>query len=155
MVFQQKKLLNYYSKKLTPVEINYITGNKKMFAVVVAWKHWRHLTEKKKHKMIVHTDHKKLIFFLETKQLNPRQVRWLKKFTCYDFAIKYIKNENNVGADVLSKKPDYKNPNKLIKPLLVKNGNYMQIAEATEKNNDIIKNVHDSKLAGHQKFFKT
>ena len=91
-----------------------------MFAVVVALKHWRHLTQGTKHKMFVHIDHKRLMFFLETKQLSPRQIRWLKKLACYDFAIKYIKNENNVGADVLSKKPDYKNPNKLIKPMLVK-----------------------------------
>ena len=38
--------------------------------------------------------------------------------------------------------------------MLVKNGNYMQITETTEKN-DIIRNVHDSKLTGHQKIFKT
>ena len=155
MVFQQRIFLDYYSKKLTPVETNYITGNKKMFAVVVTLKHWRHLTQKTKHNMLVYIDHKKLIFFLETKQLNPKQIRWLKKLACYDFAIKYIKNENNVGADALSKKPDYKNPNKLIKPMLVKNGNYMQVTEATEKNNDIIRNVHDTKLAEHQKNLKT
>ena len=44
MVFQQGKFLDYYSRKLTPIETNYITGNKKMFAVMVALKHWRHLT---------------------------------------------------------------------------------------------------------------
>ena len=92
---------------------------------------------------------------METKQLNPKQIRWLKKPACYDFAIKYIKNENNVGADALSKKPDYKNPNKFIKPMLVKNGNYMQITETIEKNNDIIRNVHDTKLTEYQFFLKT
>ena len=104
--------------------------------------------------MFVHIDHKRLMFFLEIKQLSPRQVRWFEEFACYDFAIKYIKSENNVGADVLSRKPDYKNPNKLIKPMLVKNGNYMQITEATKKNNDIIKNVHDTRITGHQFFLK-
>ena len=105
--------------------------------------------------MFVHIDHKKLMFFLETKQLNPKQVRWLKKFACYDFAIKYIKSENNIGADALSRNPDYKNPEKLIKPMLVKKGDYMQITEATEKNNDIIRNANDTKLTGHQRIFKT
>ena len=147
--------MDYYSKKLTLTEKNYTTGDKNMFAVVVTLKHWRHLTQKAKHKMFVHIDHKRLMFFLETKQLSPRQVRWLKELACYDFAIKYIKNENNVGADALNRKPDYKNPNKFIKPMLVKNGNYMQITETTEKNNDIIRNVHDTKIAGHQKIFKT
>ena len=74
MVFKQKKLLDYYSRKLTPAETNDTTGNKKMFAIMVALKHWRHST-KKKHKMFVHTDHKKLMFSLETKQLSPKQIR--------------------------------------------------------------------------------
>ena len=39
--------------------------------------------------------------------------------------------------------------------MLVKNGNYMQITEAIEKNNDIIRNIHDTKITGHQKIFKT
>ena len=105
--------------------------------------------------MFVYIDHKKLMFFLETKQLNPKQIRWLEKLACYDFAIKHIKYENNVGADALSRKPNYKNPNKFIKPMLVKNGNYIQITEATEENNEIIRDVHDTKLTGHQFFFKT
>ena len=126
-----------------------------MFAVVIALKHWRHLTQKTKHKMFVHTDRKKIFFFLETKELSQKQIRWLKKFACYDFAIKYIKGENNVGADVLSRKPDYKNLKKLIKPMLIRNGNYMQIAEATEKNENIIKNAHDTELIGHQGILKT
>ena len=92
IVFQQKKFLDYYSKKLTLAETNYTTGDKKLFVVVVALKHWRYLTQKIKHKMLVHIDNKKLMFFLETKQLNPKQVRWLKKLACYDIAIKYIKN---------------------------------------------------------------
>ena len=83
--------------------------------------------------MFVHIDHKRLMLFLKTKQLNLKQIRWLKKLACYDFAIKYIKNENNVGADALNRKPNYKNLNKFIKPMLVKNGDYMQITEATEK----------------------
>ena len=39
MVFQQKNPLDNYSRKLTPAEINYITKNKEMFAVVMALKH--------------------------------------------------------------------------------------------------------------------
>ena len=155
MIFQQGKFLDYYSRKLTPVEANYTIGDKEMFAVVVALKYWRHLTQGTKHKVIVHIDHKGLMFFLKTKQLSPRQVRWLKELACYDFAIKHIRGENNIGADALSRRPNYQNPNKPIKPMLVKKSDYMQIIEATEKNNDIIKEIHDIKKAGHQGIFKT
>ena len=155
MVFQQGKLLNYYSRKLTPTETNYTTGNKKMLAIMVALKHWRHFTQGAKHKILVHTDHKRLMFFLNTKQLNPRQVRWLKKLACYDFAIKHIKRKNNIGANALSRKPNYKNLDKPIKPILIRKGDYMQVAEAIEKNQNIIKEAHDTKLTGYQGVFKT
>ena len=104
--------------------------------------------------MFVHTDHKKLFFFFGNKKLNQKQIRCLKKLAYYDFAIKHIKRKNNVGADVLNKKPNYKNSTKLRKPMLIKNGNYMQVTEITEKNENIIKNAHDTKLIGHQKNFK-
>ena len=87
--------------------------------------------------------------------MNPKQAGWLKKFACYDFAIKHIKSENNIGADVLSKKPNYKNLNKLTKLMLIKNSNYMQIAETTEENQNIIRNAHDTKSSGHQGILKT
>ena len=131
MVFQQGKLLNYYSRKLTPIETNYTIGNKKMLTVIIALKYWRHFTQGTKYKILVHIDHKGLMFFLETKQLSPKQVWWLKEFAYYDFAIKHIKSENNIGTDALSRKPDYKKFDELIKPMLVKNGKYMQVTETT------------------------
>ena len=39
--------------------------------------------------------------------------------------------------------------------MLVKTGNYMQVTEATEENNDIIRNAHDTRLTGHQGILKT
>ena len=105
--------------------------------------------------MLVYRDHKKLLPFLETKELNPKQIRWLKNLACYDFAIKHIKRENNVGADALSRRPNYKNPNKLTKPMLIKNSNYMQITETTGENENIIKNAHDTRLVGQPKALKT
>ena len=72
MVFQQRNFLDYYSKKLTPAEANYTIGDKKMFAVVVALKHWRHLTQRAKHKMLVHIDHKGLMCFFGNKTVKPK-----------------------------------------------------------------------------------
>ena len=37
--FPTRKILDYYSKKLIPIETNYTIGDKKMFAVVVTLKH--------------------------------------------------------------------------------------------------------------------
>ena len=38
--------------------------------------------------------------------------------------------------------------------MLIRNGNYMQITEAIEKNENIIKNAHDIKLTRHQGVLK-
>ena len=81
MVFHQRKFLDYYSKKLTPAETNYITGNKKMFTIMVTLKHWRHLTQKARHKMFVHTDHKKLMFFFGNKTTESKTNPVVRK-TC-------------------------------------------------------------------------
>ena len=39
--------------------------------------------------------------------------------------------------------------------MLIKNGNYMQILEATEKTENIIKHFYNTKFIGHQIFLKT
>ena len=50
------------------------------------------------------TDYKNLVGFLTIKELNRRQVRWVKEFIEYYFKIKYIKGTKNARADILSKK---------------------------------------------------
>ena len=49
-------------------------------------------------------DYKNLIGFLITKELNCRQVKWVKKLIKYYFKIKYIKGTENARADTFNKK---------------------------------------------------
>ena len=53
----------------------------------------------------VRTDHNSLRFFLEQKQLQERQQKWISKIQAYDFDIEYVKGKNNVVADALSRRP--------------------------------------------------
>ena len=53
---------------------------------------------------IVKTDYKNLIRFLTTKELNYRQVKWVKILVEYYFKIEYIKGINNIKVDILSRK---------------------------------------------------
>ena len=39
--------------------------------------------------------------------------------------------------------------------MLVRKSDYMQVAEASEENQNIIREAHDTKLAGYQGVFKT
>ena len=51
------------------------------------------------------TDHNSLRLFLEQKQLQERQQKWISKIQAYDFDIEYVNGKNNVVADALSHRP--------------------------------------------------
>ena len=51
------------------------------------------------------TDNNRLRFFLEQKQLQERQQKWINKIQAYDFDIEYVKGKSNVLADDLSRRP--------------------------------------------------
>ena len=53
---------------------------------------------------IIKTDYKNLTGFLTIKELHQRQVKWVKILIKYYFKIKYIKDINNIKADILSRK---------------------------------------------------
>ena len=55
-------------------------------------------------KFKIKTDHNSLKYFLEQKELNERQHKWVNKVQAYDFEIEYVKGKNNTVADALSKR---------------------------------------------------
>ena len=89
-------------------EINYQIYDKELLAIVEAFREWRVYLEGAKYQIIVLIDHKNLIYFTTTKELNRRQVRWAETLASYDFHISYIKGNENARADALSRKAEYK-----------------------------------------------
>ena len=65
----------YILRKLSPAERNYDIHNKELLAIVAALETWRVYTEGSPG-LTIYTDHKNLLHFITTKQLNRRQVRW-------------------------------------------------------------------------------
>lgn len=59
------------------------------------------------HQVQVYTDHKNLVYFTTTKELNRRQVRWSETLATFNFRISYVKGTENARADALSRKPEY------------------------------------------------
>ena len=47
--------------------------------------------------------HNRLKYFLEQKELNEHQQKWVSKVQVYDFDIEYVKGKNNVVVDALSR----------------------------------------------------
>ena len=58
---------------------------------------------RKKHEVLVLTDHNNLRCFMDTKSLGSKQVRWDQELFCYHFQIDYCQGKANAAADALSR----------------------------------------------------
>ncbi|GJV02869.1 putative reverse transcriptase domain-containing protein [Tanacetum coccineum] len=76
VLMQREKVISYASCQLKIHEKNYTTYDLELGAVVFALKIWRHYLYGTK--CTVFTDHKSLQHFLDQKELNMRQRRWLE-----------------------------------------------------------------------------
>ncbi|GKB82073.1 putative reverse transcriptase domain-containing protein [Tanacetum coccineum] len=75
ILMQRGKVISYDSRQLKKHEENYPTQDLEFAAVVFALKIWRHYLYGVK--FIIYTDHRSLQYFLEKKDPNMRQRRWL------------------------------------------------------------------------------
>ena len=60
----------YYSKKLTPLELNYNIYNKELLAIITVLKEWRVFLQRIIKLFVIKIDYKNLTGFLTTKELN-------------------------------------------------------------------------------------
>ncbi|GKC47175.1 putative reverse transcriptase domain-containing protein [Tanacetum coccineum] len=111
VLMQKEKVIAYASRQLKPHEKNYTTHNLELGALVFALKIWRQYMYGTK--CTVFIDHKSLQHFLDKKELNIRQCRWLELLVDYDCEILYHPRKVNVVANALSQKEQ-------IKPLRVR-----------------------------------
>lgn len=97
----------FFSKKMSPAEQRYATGDQEMLAIVRAFKEWRHYLEAPAKCTRVLTDHEALLRFMDDKVLSrKRQTRWAEMLAAYDFKIEWRKGKEN-PADGLSRRPDH------------------------------------------------
>jgi hypothetical protein len=52
----------------------------------------------------VYSDHRSLEYFMSTKLLTAKQVRWMGFLSDFNFEIKYTAAKNNQKADILSQR---------------------------------------------------
>ena len=96
----------YYSRKMSAAEQNYDIHDKELLAVVCALQNWRVYAESCS-ELTIFTDHKNLLNFTTTKELNRRQVRWSELLGQYKFKITYTPGKDNGRADALSRRSDH------------------------------------------------
>lgn len=102
VLMQRGKVIAYASRQLKKHEEKYATHDLEFATVVLALKLWRHYLYGVK--FVIYTDHRSLQYFLEKKDPNMRQRRWLDLLKDYDCEIRYHPGKANVVADALSRK---------------------------------------------------
>ncbi|GJR62887.1 putative reverse transcriptase domain-containing protein [Tanacetum coccineum] len=102
VLMQHGKVIAYASRQLKPYEVNYLTHDLELAAVVFALKIWRHYLYGEACDIFI--DHKSLKYIFTQRELNMRQRRWLELLKDYDTNIQYHPGKANVVADALSRK---------------------------------------------------
>ena len=97
----QWHLVAFYLQKMIPAKTWYKPHNGELFAIVEAFKTWRHYLENCKHKVLMLTNYNNLRHFMNTKNLTSRQVRWAQELFRYHFRIDYCQSKVNRAADAL------------------------------------------------------
>ena len=96
----------YFSRKMAPAKCNYKIYDKKLLAIIRCFEEWRPELEHTGLPVKVLTNHKDLEYFMSTKKLTWRQVRWVEFLSEFNFVISYQSGKKNDKADALTKKPN-------------------------------------------------
>jgi hypothetical protein len=94
----------YFSKKLSPAESNYEIHDKELLAIVRAMEEWKGELIEVKNPFVVLSDHKNLQYFIITRKLSERQVRWSLTFSQFRFQLKFRAGKKAQRPNALSKK---------------------------------------------------
>lgn len=107
-----KGVVGFQSRSFQAAELNYMTTEKELCAIIYALTKFRlYLLY---NKFIIRTDHKALTFLKQCRFLNERINRWVLFLQQFDFSIEHIKGKDNTVADILSRYPhDTKNKNNI------------------------------------------
>ena len=118
----KQHFVTYFSRKLSSTKQNYDIHDKELLAIIASLKIWRIYVEEA-FELVMYTNHKNLLQFTTTKQLNKRQIRWSKLLKQYKFKIQYISRKKNERANVLSRRNDYMNSKKVFNHNILKINN--------------------------------
>jgi len=93
----------FYSRTMTPPELNYDTHDKELLTLFEAFRHWRHYLEGSATPIDVVTDHKNLEYFSSSKVLTRRQARWLEFLSQFNLLIRFCPGRLGAKPDALTR----------------------------------------------------
>ena len=98
----------FFSKTLLSAECNYEIYDKELLAIIRCFEEWRPELQSVEKPIKILIDHKALKYFMTTKKLNRRQVRWAEFLADFDFVVSYQAGKIHAKADSFTRKPDDK-----------------------------------------------
>jgi hypothetical protein len=101
VLMQGGSVVCYESQKLNEQEVNYVTHDLELAAMVLALKMWRHYLLGRK--FVLMTNHFGLRYLFDQPKLNARQARWMNLLSEFNFEIKHVKGKENKVAGALSR----------------------------------------------------
>jgi len=99
--------VGFYSRKLSPAEVNYDVHDKELLAIICAFDHWSHFFLGAPHILQVYTDHRNLVYFRNRQILSSRLLRWSLFINQFNFVLLYRRGSANIPADLLSRRADF------------------------------------------------
>jgi len=89
---------------MSDAESNDNIHDKELPAIVQAFQEWKRYTRGNRKQIRVLTDHKNLVTFMTTKELNERQARWIQELSQYHFKIKYQPGKEGGKPDACTRR---------------------------------------------------
>ncbi|XP_074304844.1 uncharacterized protein LOC141639673 [Silene latifolia] len=102
ILIQERKLVAYFSEKLSGAKPSYSTYDKEFYAIVRALMHWSHYLKPKP--FVLHSDHEALKYINGQHKLNHRHSKWVEFLQSFTLSSKYKEGKQNIVADALSRR---------------------------------------------------
>ena len=102
VIAQEGKPIAYFSRKLSPAQMKYTTGELELLSIIETLKEFRTILLGQQ--IVIYTDHKNL---LAEKSENDRIHRWKLFLQEYGLDIQHVKGATNESADALSRLPTH------------------------------------------------